>query len=101
MGGEDDGELLAALAVAGVEDPVPGVGVDADQSGDLAGDPGFLPGLPEAAWATDSPRSMAPPGTAQLPLSERRMSRISPASLATMTLTEGTRLLAGGAVGSS
>src|ERR1700733_10081208 len=33
-----------------------------------------------AAWATDSPRSTAPPGTAQLPLSVRRISRISPAS---------------------
>jgi hypothetical protein len=31
-----------------------------------------------AAWATDSPRSTAPPGTAQLPLSVRRISRISP-----------------------
>ena len=28
-GGQDDGELLPCLAVAGVEDHVPGVGVDA------------------------------------------------------------------------
>jgi hypothetical protein len=34
-----------------------------------------------AAWATDSPRSTAPPGTAQLPLSVRRISRIAPAWL--------------------
>jgi hypothetical protein len=31
-----------------------------------------------AAWVRDSPRSMAPPGSAQLSLSERLMSRIWP-----------------------
>jgi hypothetical protein len=54
-----------------------------------------------AAWATDSPKSIAPPGTAQLPLSVRRIIRISPASLTAITLTDGTRLLAFGASGSS
>ena len=44
-GGQDDGELLADLAVAGIEDHVPGVGVDAGQPGDLAGEAGFLLGL--------------------------------------------------------
>ena len=44
---------------------------------------------------------MAPPGTAQFPLSVRRISRISPASFATTTLTDGTRLVAVGAAGSS
>jgi hypothetical protein len=33
--GEDDGELLADLAVAGVEDHVPGVGVDANQASEV------------------------------------------------------------------
>ena len=36
-----------------------------------------------AAWATDSQRSIAPPGTAQLSLSDRRIIRISPASFTT------------------
>ena len=34
--GQDDGELLAGLAVAGVQDHVQGIGVDADRAGDLA-----------------------------------------------------------------
>jgi hypothetical protein len=41
------------------------------------------------------------PGTPQLPLSVRRISRMSPASLTTTTLTEGTRLLGVGASGES
>jgi hypothetical protein len=36
---------LADFAVAGVEDDMAGVGVDADQTGDLAVDPAFLFGL--------------------------------------------------------
>jgi hypothetical protein len=44
-GGQDDGEFLAYLAVAGVEDHVPGVGVDPGQAGDLAFDAGFFPGF--------------------------------------------------------
>jgi hypothetical protein len=80
---------------------LPGVGVDPDQPGDLALDPGFLPGLRTAACTIDSPRSIAPPGTAQLSLSERRISKTSPAPLTTTTLTEGARLLAAGAAGSS
>jgi hypothetical protein len=35
-GGEDDGELLAYLAVVGVEGNVPGVCVDGDEAGDRA-----------------------------------------------------------------
>ena len=54
-----------------------------------------------AAWTIDSPRSIAPPGTAQLSLSDRRIIKTSPASLTTTTLTEGTRLFAFGAAGSS
>ena len=55
-----------------------------------------------AAWATDSPRSTAPPGMAQLSLSgaadhqESRLRRMT-----TITLTDGTRLLALGASGSA
>ena len=45
-----------------------------------------------AACIIDSPRSMEPPGTAQFWLSERRMSKTSPAALVTTTLTHGTRL---------
>jgi hypothetical protein len=41
-GGEDDGELLPCLAVAGVEDHVLGVGVDPHDAGDRAVDVGFL-----------------------------------------------------------
>jgi hypothetical protein len=40
-------------------------------------------------------------GTAQFWLSVRRISRVSPASLSTITLTAGTRLLAFGASGES
>ena len=47
-----------------------------------------------AACTIDSPRSIAPPGTAQLSLSERRISNTSPAELVTTTLTDGTRLFA-------
>jgi hypothetical protein len=79
---------------------VPGVGVDSHDAGDPALDPGLLEGLATAAWATDLPRSTAPPGRAQLLLSVQRISRIAPASLTTTTLTEGTRLLALGASGS-
>ena len=44
-GGQNDGELLADLTVAGVEDHVPGIGVDAGDASDLAVDAGFFPGL--------------------------------------------------------
>src|SRR6266516_7501967 len=53
-----------------------------------------------AAPVIDSPRSMPPPGTAQLSLSVRRIIRISPWSLTTITFADGTGLLAFGAVGS-
>src|SRR5258708_18856199 len=43
-----------------------------------------------AVSVIDSPGSMPPPGTAQLPLSVRRMSRISPWLLTTMTFADGT-----------
>jgi len=43
----------------------------------------------------------APPGTVQLSLSDRRTSNTSPAALLTTTLTDGTRLFASGADGSS
>jgi len=39
-----------------------------------------------AAWVMDSLRSMPPPGTAQMPLSVRRISRISSWSLTMTTL---------------
>jgi len=54
-----------------------------------------------AACVIDSPRSIAPPGTAQFWLSDRRMSKTSPAAFVTITLTDGTRLVAAGAAGSS
>jgi hypothetical protein len=54
-----------------------------------------------AACTSDSPRSIAPPGNAQLPLSLRRISSSSPASLTTTTFAEGTTVFAGGAAGSS
>ena len=41
-GGKDDGKLLAGFAVAGVEDHVLGVGVDSDDSGNLAFDAGLF-----------------------------------------------------------
>jgi hypothetical protein len=41
-GGEDDRELLPGFAVAGVEDHMPGAGVDPDQPGDLTADAGFF-----------------------------------------------------------
>ena len=47
VGSEDDGELLADLAVAGIEHHVLRVGVDADQAGDLAVDAGLFPGFPD------------------------------------------------------
>jgi hypothetical protein len=65
--GEHDGEFLAHLAVGRVKDHVPGIGVDADNPGDLAFDAGFLEGfadcglgdgLPEvdgAAWKSPVP----------------------------------------------
>jgi hypothetical protein len=45
--GEHHGELLAYLTVAGVEDDVLGVGVDADQSRDAAVDTGLFLRLPD------------------------------------------------------
>jgi hypothetical protein len=47
-GGQDDGELLAGFAITGVEDDVPGVGVDAGDPSDLAFDSGFLTGLADS-----------------------------------------------------
>jgi hypothetical protein len=44
-GGEDDGELLTCFAVAGVEDDVAGVGVDANQAGQLDLDAGLFQSL--------------------------------------------------------
>jgi hypothetical protein len=46
------------------------------------------------AWVSDSPRSTAPPGTAQLSLSDRLMSSIWLVSLVTTMLTDGAMLLA-------
>lgn len=54
-----------------------------------------------AAAGRDSPRSIAPPGTAQLPLSLRRIIGISPVSSVTTTFTNGTRLLGSGTAGAS
>src|SRR5260221_10476340 len=53
-----------------------------------------------AAWGRDSPMSTTPPGSAQLSLSVRRISRTSPTSLVTTTLTDGTMRRACGASGS-
>src|SRR5215218_5225597 len=53
------------------------------------------------ASAIVSPMSIAPPGKAQFSLSVRRIKSSSPFSFVTPTLTEGTRLLASGALGSS
>ena len=80
---------------------MPRVGVDPGQAGDLAVDAGLLPGLPDGGLGQRLTDVDAPPGSAQLSLSERRISRISPASLVTATLTEGTILFAAGASGSS
>jgi hypothetical protein len=46
-GGQHDGELLPDLAVAGVEDAVARVGVDAEQAGDLALGSALLKGFPD------------------------------------------------------
>jgi hypothetical protein len=54
-----------------------------------------------AACTIDSPKSIAPPGSAQLSLSERRISSTSPAALVTTTLTDATMLFTVGASGSS
>jgi len=54
-----------------------------------------------AACTIDSPRSIAPPGTAHFWLSERRISSTSPSLFVTTTLTDGTRLVALGASGLS
>jgi hypothetical protein len=100
-GGQDNGELLPDFAVAGVEDYVLRIGIDADQPRDLAVNTGFFFRFRTAACTIDSPKSMAPPGTVQFRLSDRRMSKTSPAALVTTTLTDGTGLLAAGAAGSS
>ncbi len=93
--------LLAHLAVAGVEDHVPGVGVDPGQAGDFAGDAGPFLGLAYRCLGERFARVHAAAGTAQLSLSVRRIMRISPWSLTTITFAEGTMLVACGASGSS
>ena len=100
-GSKHDGELLSDLTIAGVEDNVLGVGAYADYVRDLTLDASLFPGLSRGRLARDSPRSIAAPGMAQLSLSGRRISKISPTSLVTTTSTEGTRLLGLGAAGSS
>src|SRR5688500_5058985 len=51
-------------------------------------------------WAIDSPKSIAPPGSAHRSLSVRRWSRISPALLATTAVTAATIEFGAGASGS-
>ena len=54
-----------------------------------------------AVSTRDSPRSIAPPGSAQLSLSVRWISSSAPASLTTTMFADGTKLFAAGASGSS
>ena len=60
-------------------------------------DPGFLERLADRGLVHRLAEIDGAAGDGQLPWSVRRISRISAASLATTTLTEGTRLLAFGA----
>ena len=55
-------ERLAHQPGPRVGDDVAGVGVDADQAGDLRGDAGFLGGLPDRRIGPLSPGSTWPPG---------------------------------------
>jgi hypothetical protein len=74
--GEADGELLADLAVAVLDDVV-GVGVDASRSGRTLR-PVSSSTSRTAVCAMVSPTSMRPPGIDQRWLSRRRCSRIRP-----------------------
>jgi len=80
---------------------VPGVGVDSHDPGDRAFDPGLLERLADRRLGDGLAEVDRAAGDGQLPLSVRRISRISLASLTTTTLTEGTSLLALGASGES
>jgi hypothetical protein len=73
-----------------------GVGVDSDDPGDLAFDPGRLERL-AGGLGDGFSEVYRSAGEGQLPLSARRISGMSPAALTSTTLTAGTRLLACGA----
>lgn len=79
---------------------MPGVGVDTNDASDLTVDPGLLARLPDGRLGNGLAEINRAPGSAQLPLSVRRIIRMSPASLTTATLTEGAMLFTRGAAGS-
>jgi hypothetical protein len=94
-GGQDNGKLLPEFTVAGVKDHVLGTGRDAGQPGDLTVDTGFFFRLPDGRLHHRFTRVDGAAG--HRPVLAVR----TPAALVTTTLTDGTRLLAAGAAGSS
>ena len=78
-----------------------GVGVNPNNAGDRALNPGLLERLADCRLGDGLAEIDGAAGDAQFPLSVRRTSRIAPASLTTTTLTAGTRLVALGVSGES
>ena len=77
---------------------MPGVGVDSHEASDRAFDAGRLPGFADRRLGDGLAEVDSAAGHRPVVLSVRRISRLSPALLITTTLTDGTRLLAFGAL---
>ena len=74
---------LLVNGVVGVDQDVGGVAVDTGEAGELDGDADSSATSRTTVATADSPTSMRPPGSSQLPSSIRRTSSSSPAPLRT------------------
>lgn len=77
------------------------IGADPDQPGDLAVGTGLFLRLPDGRLRHRFTQVDRVPGHRPVPIIERRMSKTSSSAFVTATLTDGTRLSASGAAGSS
>ena len=92
-------ERLAHQPGPRVGDDVAGVGVDADQAGDLHGDARFLGGLPDRRIGRALPGIDVPARQSQSPVSQRRTSSSLPVTSRTAAKAHGATQVAAGASG--
>jgi hypothetical protein len=99
--GSIDRGLLPCLAIAGVEDHVPGVGVDSRDPGDLALDPGLLERLADRRLGDGLAEVDRAAGNGPVAVVGTADQQDLACVVDLTTLTAGTRLLALGASGES
>ena len=92
---------LPGFAVAGVQDDVAGVGVDPDEARDFAGDAGFLAGFADGRLDDGLAEVDGAAGNGPVVVVGSLDQQDLAGVVVTTTLTDGTRLLAFGAAGSS